>query len=376
MPTLSSVPISKKIEPIKIKVKKIADILPYISLNRFFGLFSHDIGIDLGTANTLVLVLGQGIVIREPSVIARQRKTKEILAIGGSAKRMLGRAPALIEVVRPLKDGVIADFDATEAMLSHYIKKVHESGSILPRIPRPRVVIGIPSGVTEVERRAVADASISAGARTAHLIEEPMAAAIGAGLPVEGPEGIFIVDIGGGTSEMGVISLGGIVVGRSVRIAGDEMNEAIINFVRLKYSLLLGEPTAEEVKITIGTCIPTKEKYAVVRGRDLETGLPKSIKLSSSEIREALTPIIQEIVKNIRETLEETPPELISDIMDSGIIMAGGGSLIRGIDQVVSEVTKMPVVIADDPLTCVVRGCGLVLADNRLLSKIRVTGRV
>ncbi len=342
-------------------------------IDRFLGLFSHDVGIDLGTANTLVYVRGKGIVIREPSAVARHKKTKEILAIGSSAKKMLGRAPATIEAIRPLKDGVIADFDATSAMLTHYIKKVHESGSSIPKIPRPRVVIGIPSGVTEVERRAVADAAVSAGAREAHLIEEPMAAAIGAKLPIEGPEGNFIVDIGGGTSEIAVISLGGIVLGRSVRIAGDEMDEAIISYVRLKYSLLLGQPTAENVKIGIGSVVPAKDKFAVVRGRDLETGLPKSIKLTSAEIQEALSPIIQEIIANIVDTLEETPPELTSDIMERGIILAGGGSLINGIDKIISEATKMPVWIAEDPLTCVVRGCGAVLEDPALLKKIRIT---
>jgi rod shape-determining protein MreB len=342
-------------------------------LNRILGLFSHDVGIDLGTANTLVWVSGKGIVIREPSAVARQKKTKEILAIGLSAKKMMGRAPATIETIRPLKDGVIADFDATAAMLSHYIKKVHESGSVIPKIPRPRIVIGIPSGVTEVERRAVADACVSAGAREAQLIEEPMAAAIGANLPIEDPAGIFIVDIGGGTSEMAVISLGGVVLGRSIRVAGDEMDEAIISYVRLKYSLLLGQPTAENVKISAGSLNEEKEKFAVVRGRDLETGLPKSVKLSSGEIREALTPTIQEIVTNISDTLEETPPELISDVMEKGIVLAGGGSLISGIDKLISEETKMPVWIADDPLTCVVRGCGKLLEDGRLLAKIRVS---
>lgn len=342
-------------------------------IDRFLGIFSHDIGIDLGTANTLVYVRGKGIVIREPSAVARHKKSKEILAIGTSAKRMIGRAPATIEALRPLKDGVIADFDATAAMLKHYIKRVHESGTVMPKIPRPKVIIGIPSGVTEVERRAVADATIDAGAREAHLIEEPMAAAIGAGLPVEGPEGNFIVDIGGGTSEIAVISLGGIVLGRSVRIAGDEMDEAIISYVRLKYSLLLGQPTAEEVKMTIGNAISAKDKFAVVRGRDLETGLPKSIKLTSGEIQEALSPILQEIITNIVDTLEETPPELTSDIMERGIILAGGGSLISGIDKVIAEATKMPVWVAEDPLTCVVRGCGICLEDNGLLKKIRVT---
>ncbi|MDP3994771.1 MAG: rod shape-determining protein [bacterium] len=337
------------------------------------GLFSHDIGIDLGTANTLVWVKGKGIVIREPSVIARNKKTKEVLAIGSSAKKMLGRIPASIETIRPLKDGVISDFDATAAMLSFYIKKVHESGGYLPKIPRPKVIVGIPSGVTEVERRAVADAALDAGAREAHLIEEPMAAAIGAELPVENPEGIFMVDIGGGTSEIAVISMGGIVLGRSIRIAGDEMDEAIISYVRLKYSLLLGQPTAESVKTNIGSAVPGKDKYTVVRGRDLENGLPKSLKLSSGEIREALATIIQEIVGNIVDTIEETPPELVSDIMEKGIVMAGGGSLLAGIDKVVSEATKMPVWIADDPLTCVVRGCGKLLENPALLKKIKVS---
>lgn len=335
-------------------------------IDRFLGLFSHDIGIDLGTANTLVYVRGKGIVIREPSAVARHKKSKEVLAIGMSAKKMTGRAPGTIEVIRPLRDGVISDFDATAAMLKHYINKVHESGSSMPKIPRPRVVIGIPSGVTEVERRAVADAALNAGAREANLIEEPMAAAIGAGLTIDGPDGNFIVDIGGGTSEIAVISLGGIVLGRSVRIAGDEMDEAIISYVRLKYSLLLGQPSAEAVKISNG-------KFAVVRGRDLETGLPKSIKLAGSEIQEALSPIISEIIGNIVDTLEETPPELTSDIMERGITIAGGGSLINGIDKAIAEATNMPVHIAEDPLTCVVRGCGICLEDNGLLKKMRVT---
>ncbi len=347
-------------------------------IDRFLGLFSHDIGIDLGTANTLIWVRGKGIVIREPSAVARHKKTKEILAIGLSAKKMYGRAPATIEAIRPLRDGVIADFDATAAMLKHYIRRVHESGTIMPKIPRPRVIIGIPSGVTEVERRAVADASMDAGAREVYLIEEPMAAAIGAKLPIEGPEGNLIVDIGGGTSEIAVISLGGIVLGRSVRIAGDEMDEAIINYVRLKYSLLLGQPTAEAVKIGIASVVSdspdsVKQKFSVVRGRDLETGLPKSIKLTNSEVGEALAPIIQEIIGNIIDTLEETPPELTSDIMERGITLAGGGSMLPGIDKAISEATRMPVWVAEDPLTCVVRGCGACLEDSALLKKIRVT---
>jgi rod shape-determining protein MreB len=343
-------------------------------VNRILGLFSHDIGIDLGTANTLVFVNGKGIAIREPSVVARHKKSKEILAIGTSAKKMVGRTPGTIEAIRPLKDGVIADFDATSAMLFYYIKKVHESGTIIPKIPRPKIVIGIPSGVTEVERRAVADAAMSSGAREAHLIEEPMAAAIGAGLDVEGPTGTFIVDIGGGTTEIALISLGGSVLGRSIRIAGDEMDEAIISYMRLKYSLLLGQPTAEAVKISIGSAVvEEKEKYYVVRGRDLETGLPKSVKLTSGEIREALLPILNEIATNIKETIEEAPPELVSDIMENGIFMAGGGSLLSGIDKYVSEITNMPVTVSDDPLTCVVRGCGKVLSDSSLLKRIRIT---
>ena len=346
--------------------------LRFSPINSLLGLFSHDIGIDLGTTNTLVWVRGKGIVIREPSCVARNKKSKEILAIGSSAKKMLGRVPATIEAIRPLKDGVIADFDATAVMLSYYIKKVHESGGVVPKIPRPRVVIGIPSGVTEVERRAVADAIIDAGAREVHLIEEPMAAAIGTGLPIESPEGIFIVDIGGGTSEIAVISLGGIVLGRSIRIAGDEMDEAIISYVRLKYSLLLGQPTAEEVKINVGSAMGGKERYAVVRGRDLENGLPKSIKLVSSEIREALAPVLQEIIGEITDTIEETPPELVGDIIEKGIVMAGGGSLLPGIDKMVSEATKMQVWVAQDPLTCVVRGCGKVLEDRGLLARIKI----
>lgn len=359
---------------IRRRLEKLKILLPDVQINRLFGLFSHDVGIDLGTANTLVWVKGKGIVIREPSVVARHKKTKEILAIGSSAKRMLGRAPSILEVIRPLRDGVIADFDATAAMLTHYIKKIHESGSVIPKIPRPRVVIGIPSGVTEVEKRAVSDAAIASGAREVHLIEEPMAAAIGADLAIESPEGVFIVDIGGGTAEIAVISLGGIVLGRSIRIAGDEMNEAVISYVRLKYSLLLGEPSAEEVKIAIGTCVPSKEeKFSVVRGRDLETGLPKSVKLSSAEVREALMPTIQEIVGNIVDTLEETPPELVSDIMNHGIVLAGGGSLLPGIDKVISEQTKMQAYVADDAITCVVRGCGKILDDPSLLTRIRST---
>ncbi|MCS7092624.1 MAG: rod shape-determining protein [Patescibacteria group bacterium] len=348
--------------------------LQNVSFNKVFGSLSYDIGIDLGTANTLVWIKGKGIVIKEPSAVARHKKTKQIMAIGTAAKRMLGRSPKTIEAIRPLKDGVIADFDATSAMLTHYIKKIHQSHSVVPKIPRPKVVIGIPSGVTEVEKKAVADAAIFAGAREVHLIEEPMAAAIGAELSVDSADGNFVVDIGGGTSEIAVISLGGVVVGRSIRVAGDEMNEAIVNYVRLKYSLLLGESTAEEAKIAIGTCIPfDKERFFVVRGRDLETGLPRTEKLSSEEVREALLPIVSEINRAIISTLEETPPELLSDIMKKGIYLAGGGALLHGIDKIISEATKIKIVIVNDPLTCVVRGCGKVLEDFGLLSKIKLT---
>ncbi len=347
-------------------------------LNYFFSLLSYDVGIDLGTANTLVHVKGKGIVIREPSVVARHRKTKQILEIGEGAKKMLGRTPATIEAIRPLKDGVIADFDATEAMLKHFILKVHESGKIIPRIPRPRVVVGIPSGVTEVERRAVQEAALSAGARQAFLIEEPMAAAIGSNLPISDPGGSMIVDIGGGTSEIAVISLGGIVINKSVRVAGDEMDEAIIHFVRLKYNVLLGERTAEEIKLQLGNAHPTafdnKERVMVVRGRDLETGLPSSLRINSSEVREALMPTLREITSGVAEVLEQTPPELVSDILERGIALAGGGSLIAGIEKLMEEETRMPIYITDDPMTAVVRGCARVLDDEVLLKQVKVTG--
>ncbi|MDP2860990.1 MAG: rod shape-determining protein [bacterium] len=346
-------------------------------LDSLWALFSRDMGIDLGTANTLVLVRGKGIVIREPSVVAIQKKTKQVLAIGSEAKKMVGKTPANIIAIRPLNDGVIADFDATSAMLAHYIKQVHNVPSFIPKIPRPRVVVGIPSGVTEVERRAVQEAALNAGARRAYLIEEPMAAAIGAGLPIEEPSGTMIVDIGGGTTEIAVISLGGIVVNRSIRIAGDEIDEAIINYMRTRYGVLIGERTAEEVKINIGSAWFPKdevERETVVRGRDLETGLPRSLRLAAGEVREAISPIVSQIVEAISGLIEETPPELISDILERGIIMAGGGSLLRGIDKAVAAETKMPVWIADDPMTCVVRGCGRVLDEVELLEKVRVTG--
>lgn len=338
-----------------------------------FRLFTHDLGIDLGTANILIYIRGKGIMIREPSVVARRRKSHEILAVGSEAKKMTGKTPEEIEVTRPLRDGVIADFDAALGMLSFYIKQIHHTPGIIPKIPRPKVVIGIPSGVTEVERRAVQDAALSAGARSAILIEEPMAAAIGAQLPFEAPEGQFLIDIGGGTTEVAVISLGGIVIDRCLRVAGDEMDEAIVNFARLKHNLLLGLPTAEEVKISIGSAAPLRqEKQMVVRGRDLGSGLPRSLKLNSVEVRETLSSVIQEIVASVKETLEETPPELVSDVLEHGLVLSGGGALLPGIDKIISEATRMPVWVADEPLTCVVRGCGKVLEDEKLQERVRV----
>jgi rod shape-determining protein MreB len=342
----------------------------------FFGLFSRELGIDLGTANTLVLVKGKGIVIREPSYVARHKKRKQILAVGREAKRMVGRTPESIVVTRPLKDGVISDFEIAQAMLAYFINKVHETpGFLLPKIPRPKVVIGIPSGITEVEARAVQEACLRAGARQAFLVEEPMAAAIGAGLPIEAPEGTMVVDIGGGTSEIAVISLGGIVVNRSLRVAGDEMDEAIIEYCRKNHTLLLGEATAEEVKMAVAAALPLKKELTtVVRGRNLKTGLPKSVKLSSKQINEALRPVILLIVEAISDTIQDTPPELVSDIFERGVVLTGGGSLLRGLDKIVAQETKMPVWRADDPMTCVVRGCGKILEDKHLLEKVKVVG--
>lgn len=345
----------------------------------FFSLLSHDLGIDLGTSNTLVYVKGKGILIREPSVVARHKKSKQVVAIGREAKKMLGKTPDTIEAIRPLKDGVISDFDATAAMLKYYIGIVHEhpKAKFLPNIPRPKVVVGIPSGVTEVERRAVQEAAIMAGAREAYLIEEPMAAAIGAKLPIQESSGSFICDIGGGTTEIAVLSLGGIVVNRSIRIAGDEMDDAILTFIRVKYGILVGEPTAEAVKIAVGSAYPVGNvnRQAVVRGRDIETGLPRSIRVSESEVREAIAPVVQEIIEAVSETMEETPPELVGDILEHGIVLAGGGSLLRGIDKLIATETKMPVWITEDPQTAVVRGCGKLLDDAELLRRVKVAQR-
>jgi rod shape-determining protein MreB len=339
--------------------------------DKLFGLFSKDIGIDLGTANTLVYVKGRGIVINEPSVVAINTKTKQILAIGEDAKKMVGRTPAYIVANRPLVDGVVSDFEVTEQMLRYFIQKVHKESFTL--FPRPRVVIGIPSGVTEVEKRAVEEATTNAGAREAFLIEEPMAAAIGARLPIQDASGSMVVDIGGGTTEIAVISLGGIVTNQSIRIAGDELNEDIIQFAKDEFNLLLGERTAEEIKINIGSAAPIKEKLEIImRGRDILTGLPKSVNVNDEQIREALTKSVQQIVDAIKTSIEETPPELVADIMDRGIILVGGGALLRGLDRLVAEQTQMPVHIADEPLTCVVRGTGLVLEDLESLKEVLV----
>ena len=334
--------------------------------------FSKDVGIDLGTANTLVYVKGKGIVINEPSVVAVNQKTKQILAIGDDAKRMVGRTPAHIVAHRPLVDGVISDFDVTEQMLRYFIEKV--SQATFGFLSRPRVVVGIPSGVTEVEKRAVQDATLNAGARAAFLIEEPMAAAIGARLPVQDPQGCFIVDIGGGTSEIAVISLGGIVVSKSLRIAGDELNENIVQFARDEYNLLIGERTAEDLKIRIGSAMPMKgEKLKMpMRGRDLLTGLPKEIMVTDDQIRHAIGRSVKTIVNNIKTAVEESPPELVADIMDRGITLAGGGALLRGLDRLLGEETNMPITIADDPLTAVVRGCGVILEDIEALKDVLV----
>jgi rod shape-determining protein MreB len=325
---------------------------------RFFGRWARDMGVDLGTANTLIHVRGKGILLREPSVVAVEQSSRRILAIGEEAKRMLGRTPENIVAIRPLKDGVIADFDITEHMLKYFITKVHRRRALV----HPSVLIGIPSGVTEVERRAVKDATLRAGAREALLMSEPMAAAIGAGLPVAEPAGSMVVDIGGGTSEVAVVSLGSIVTSRSIRIAGDEIDESIIAYMRRAHNLLVGERTAEHVKILIGCAWPeTEERQCEVRGRDLMTGLPRGVTVTSGELRQAIQEPVAGIAEAVRLTLEQTPPELAADIMDRGIVLTGGGALLRGLDRLIAHETGMPVHVVDDPLTCVVMGTGIVL---------------
>jgi rod shape-determining protein MreB len=349
-------------------------------LNTLLGLFSLDIGIDLGTANTLVYIRNKGIVINEPSWVAIEKKSKKVLAIGSEAKEMAGRTPANIIAIRPLRDGVISDFDTTEAMLGYFIRKAHSH--LLLAAPRPRVVVGLPSGATEVEKRAVYQATISAGAREAFLIEEPMAAAIGAGLPVTEAVGSMAVDIGGGTTEVAVFSLGGIVVSRSLGEAGDEMDEDLVNYARQKYNLLIGTRMAERVKMTIGSAYPLpEEKTMALRGRNLITGLPDSVEVSSIEVREALAGTVSTIVEAVRDTLDETPPELIADLMEQGICLAGGGSQLQGMADRLSEETKMHCYVAEDSMTCVARGAGRVLEDLDRLEKVlasldrRTTGR-
>ncbi|MCK5080563.1 MAG: rod shape-determining protein [Candidatus Moranbacteria bacterium] len=338
-------------------------------LNKILGRISKDIGIDLGTANTLVYVKDKGIVINEPSVVAVNKNTGQILAIGKKAKRMVGRTPSHIVASRPLVDGVVSDFETTEQMLKYFIDRIHQDSFTF--LPRPRVVIGIPSGVTEVEKKAVVDAATNAGAREVYLIDEPMAASIGARIPVQEATGNMIVDIGGGTTEIAVVSLGGVVSARSLRVAGDGMNEDIMRFARDKFNLLIGERTAEGVKIAIGSShVEDKELKMAMRGRDLISGLPKEVQITSSQTREALERSVKLIINAIKATIEETPPELIGDIMSRGIVLAGGGTLIRGLDKLISEHTEMPVKKMDDPLTAVVRGTGIILEDLENLKNV------
>jgi len=334
---------------------------------KFLGLLSSDIGIDLGTANTLVYVKDKGIVLREPSVVAVQSGTNNVLAVGDEAKRMLGRTPSNIVAVRPLKDGVIADFEVTEAMLRHFISKVH-NGRVRAK---PRVVIAVPAGITEVEKRAVQESAMHAGAREVYLIEEPMAAAIGVGLPVQDPAGNMIIDIGGGTTEVAVISLSGIVFSRSLRVAGDELDKAIVQYMKRSYNLMVGERTAEEIKIKIGSAYPMEqETSAEVKGRDLVTGMPKTRMITSQEVREALLEPITAIVDSVRVALESCPPELSADLVDRGLVLAGGGALLRGLDKLLSEQTGLPVHVAEDPLSAVAEGTGKCLNEIKFLRQV------
>lgn len=333
---------------------------------RLLSIFNKDMGIDLGTANTLVYIKNKGVVAREPSVVAIQTNTKQVLAVGEEAKKMIGRTPGNIVAIRPLRDGVIADFDVTQNMLKYFIKKAYKRKSLI----QPRVVICVPSGVTEVEKRAVEEAAIHAGARDAYLIEEPMAAAIGAGLPVQEATGSLIVDIGGGTTEVAVISLGGIVTSKSIRVGGDEFDESIVNYIKKEYSLMIGERTAEEIKIQIGTADPNSEVVKMdIRGRDLVTGLPKTLEISSREIYEAMKEPITSIIDSIKSTLEKTPPELAADIIEQGIMLTGGGSQLDGLDNVIAEETGMPVIIAENPLDCVAIGTGRALDSIDVLKR-------
>ena len=340
-------------------------------LSKFFGLFSKDIGIDLGTANTLVYVKNEGIIINEPSIVAVNQKTGQILAIGAEARKMVGRTPGFIHVSRPLVAGVVSDFEVTEQMLKYFIDLAHQKSFIF--VPRPRVVIGIPAGITEVEKKAVEDAAYNAGAREVYLIEEPMAAALGARLPVQEAAANFIVDIGGGTTDVAVISMGGVVASRSLKIAGDRLTADITQYVREEHTMLIGEMTSENIKITLGSAYPMAEELTMrVRGRDIISGLPKEITITSEEIRKAIQRSVQSILLAIKSTIEETPPELIADLLNRSIILAGGGSLLRGLDQLINHETNLPVKIIDDPLTSVVRGCGMVLEHIEELKPILV----
>ncbi len=337
--------------------------------NRLLGKFSKDLGIDLGTANTLVCTPERGIIINEPSVVAVNTRTDEVLAVGEEAKKMLGKTPAHIQAIKPLTDGVVSDFEVTEKMLKYFIDKAHNESFTLA--PRPRVIIGIPLDITEVEKKAVEDVVKSAGARQVFLVEEPMAAAIGVRLPVTEASATMIVDIGGGTTDIAVISLGGCVNWKNLRIAGTTLNNDIIQYIREEYSVLIGEQVAEQIKIQIGTATVWKESLEMtMRGRDLISGLPKEIKISDHQIREAMSNSIHQIVDNIKIILETTPPELVSDIYEYGIVLTGGGSMLKGLDRLISEAAKVPVKVADDPLTCVVRGAGILLADDELLAKV------
>ena len=338
-------------------------------LTSILGLFSNDLAIDLGTANTLVYVKGKGIALREPSVVTVQKDSKHVLAVGSEAKAMVGRTPENIMAIRPMKDGVIANFEITEAMLRYFIQKVHNRKTFV----RPRMVICVPSGITQVERRAVRDSAENAGAREVYLIEEPMAAAIGVGLPVEEPGGSMVVDIGGGTTEVAVISLAGIVYAESVRVGGDEMDEAIISYIKRNYNLLIGERTAEEIKIQVGSAYVIGERKTLeIKGRDLIAAIPKTVVISDEEIRESLSEPVSAIVETVRGALERTPPELAADIVDRGIVLAGGGGLLRGIDLLIKEETGLPVTVAEDPLSAVVMGTGKVLDELDLLGKLAV----
>jgi rod shape-determining protein MreB len=338
----------------------------------FLDLISNDVGIDLGTANTLVFVRGQGIKLNEPSVVAIEVSSKKVLAVGTEAKKMVGRTPGEIMSIRPLKDGVIADFEITEILLSNFIRRVIRHRYLM----KPRIVISVPSGITEVEKRAVRDSAENAGAREVFLIQEPMAAAIGVGLPVHLPSGIMVIDIGGGTSEIAVIALNGIVNNISIRIGGDEMDEAIMLYLKKNYNLLIGERTAEEIKINIGSAYPLDEEESMeIKGRDLVAGIPKTMKISSVQVREALSEPVDAIIEAVRQALEETPPELAADILDKGIIVTGGGALLKGMDKRLREETNLPINIADDPLTCVVRGTGKVLEDMSHYSKVLIKSK-